>query len=143
MLLRPMTDDECWALLRSQRLCVLSLVDGTNPYAVPVFYGLSGTSVLLGISEGRKTRVLDSNKNVCITVTEVRSDGFWQSAQIIGIAETVTEETARSEAIQALMAHNRSLGGSPAPASGPRPLAGRIVRVDNGTVSGRMKNSQT
>ena len=126
-------------LLRSQRLCVLSLVDGSCPYAVPVFYGLDGTDVLLGISEGRKTRILDANPNVCLTVTEVRSDGFWQSAQIVGIAATVTEEADRQSAIGALMAHNRALGGGPAPASGPRPLVGRIVRLANGVVSGRMK----
>lgn len=136
-----MTEDQCWALLRSQRLCVLSLVDGKDPYAVPVFYGLDGTSVVLGISEGRKTRVLDSNPNVCITVTEVRDDGFWQSAQVVGLAATVTEEVMRSQAIQALMAHNRSVGSNPPPTSSPRPLAGRIIRVDNGQISGRMKNS--
>lgn len=142
MLLRPMTDEECWTLLRSQRLCVLSLVDGSIPYAVPVFYGLDGTDVLLGISEGRKTRVLDTNPSVCITVTEVRTDGFWQSVQIAGVAAMVTEEADRAQAIQALMAHNRSLAGSPVPASAPRPLSGRIVRVKSGTVSGRMKNMQ-
>lgn len=141
MLLRPMTEEECWALLESQRLCVLSVVDGGKPYAVPVFYGLDGTSVVLGISEGRKTRALDENPNACITVTEVRPDGFWRSAQLAGIVVSVAGESARQHAMQALIAHNRRLGGSPAPTGTTRSLAGRIVRIDNGMVSGRAKNS--
>ena len=141
MLLRPMDENECWALLNSQRMCVLAVVDGEEPYAVPVFYGVDGDTLILGLSEGRKTRALDSNQRVSIVVTEVRPDGFWQSAQVTGRALTLTTPESRQRAIAALMAHNRRLGGAARdPESAPRPAPGRLVRIENAVVTGRARS---
>lgn len=142
MLLRPMKEQECWALLENQRLCVLSLVDGSEPYAVPVFYGLDGNSLILGLSEGRKTRAIASNPRVCITVTEVRDDGFWQSAQITGMAAVLIEADERDEAIRILTEHNRRLTRSPMTGKiAPRAAPGQIVRVRAATITGRAKEN--
>lgn len=141
MLLRPMEDSECWSLLESQRLCVLSVVDGDEPYAVPVFYGLAGHSVILGLSEGRKTRALESNSRVCITVTEIRDNGFWQSAQITGLAVVLEDEQERQDAIRMLTAHNRRLNPAATGGAPPRVAPGKIVRIEPKTVSGRAKQT--
>lgn len=148
---REMTATECRALLESQRVCVLSLIDEDEPYAVPLFYGLDGEALVLGLSEGRKTRALDRNPRVCVTITEVRSDGFWQSAQVRGVIRWLASEADREAAIGALMAHNRRLGhvaaGAARDDAGSRGsegvvhravMPGRLARLE-GEVTGRAR----
>ena len=89
-LIVPMADAECRAVLERQRLCVVSVVDNGEPYAVPVFYGYDGATLFLGTSEGRKTRALDANARVYILVTEVGPGDAWRSVAIAGRARTLT-----------------------------------------------------
>lgn len=141
MLLQPMDETECWELLNRQRMCVLAVVDGTEPYAIPVFYGIDENTLVLGLSEGRKTRALDFNPQVSIVVTEVRPDGFWQSAQVTGRARSLTTPESRKRAISALIAHNRRLGGiARDPESVPHPAPGRLIRIENAVITGRVRS---
>jgi nitroimidazol reductase NimA-like FMN-containing flavoprotein (pyridoxamine 5'-phosphate oxidase superfamily) len=137
---RDLDDAECRALLESQRVCVMSLVDGDEPYAVPVFYGLDSEALILGLSEGRKTHVLDKNPRVCVTVFEVRADGFWRSAQVRGLARVLSSDEERAGAIEVLKQHNRRLGHAPPSGVTHRPVApGRLVRVEAAEISGRAR----
>lgn len=137
---REMDSGECRALLEGQRVCVVSLVDVEEPYAVPVFYGLDGDAIVLGLSEGRKTRVMDRNARVCVTVTQVEPDGSWRSVQVRGEARTLTSDTERAAAVEALKAHNRRLGHTPPAGSMHRPVApGRLVRIEHAQTSGRAR----
>jgi len=140
-LLRQMDDAECREVLESQRVCVVSLVDGDEPYAVPVFYGLDTNALVLGLSEGRKTRAMDRNPHVCVTIVETRADGFWRSVQVSGVARSLTSDSDRAAAIEVLKAHNRRLGHAAPAASEHRPVApGRLVRVDATHVTGRARS---
>ena len=94
----PLSDAECRAVLERQRLCVVSVVDDGEPYAVPVFYGFDGRTLYLGVAEGRKTRALDVNARVYIVVTEVGPGDAWRSVAIAGRARTLTTETERQAA---------------------------------------------
>lgn len=146
-----MTAAECRELLEGQRVCVVSLVDAGEPYAVPVFYGLDGDALVLGLSEGRKTRALDRDPRVCVTVTEVRPDGFWRSVQVRGVVRWLTSEMDRVAAIEALVAHNRRLrtpavgasaasGAAATAGAAHRAVApGRLGRVERGEVTGRAR----
>ncbi|HJQ19139.1 MAG TPA: pyridoxamine 5'-phosphate oxidase family protein [Gemmatimonadaceae bacterium] len=137
---REMSGAECRALLESQRVCVVSLVDGEEPYGVPVFYGLGADVLVFGLSEGRKTRVLDGNARVCVTIVDVQPDGMWRSVQVQGRAESLTSDADRAAAIETLKAHNRRLGHAPPSGGGHRPVApGRLVRVATTSVSGRAR----
>lgn len=134
-----LTDAQCREVLARQRMCVLSVVDGAEPYAVPVFYGFDGEDMYLGIAEGRKTRALDANPRVYIMVTEVGPGDAWRSVAIAGCARMLTEDTERQRALDVLIAHNRRFRGrdSAAGASPRRPAGGRVVRIDQPLVTGR------
>jgi nitroimidazol reductase NimA-like FMN-containing flavoprotein (pyridoxamine 5'-phosphate oxidase superfamily) len=130
--------DECRAVLERQRMCVVSVVDGDEPYAVPVFYGFDGETVYLGVAEGRKTRALDANARVYVLVTEVGPGDAWRSVAVAGRARTVTEPEERQRAIDVLVAHNRRVRGEASRGSAaPRRAGGRVLAIEDRTVSGR------
>jgi nitroimidazol reductase NimA-like FMN-containing flavoprotein (pyridoxamine 5'-phosphate oxidase superfamily) len=135
----PLDDAECREVLAHQRMCVVSVIDGAEPYAVPVFYGFDGDDVYLGVAEGRKTRALDTNSRVYIVVTEVGPGDAWRSVAIAGRARMLTESAERQRAIDVLIAHNRRFreprsDGGTAPR---RPVGGRVIRIDQSVVTGR------
>jgi nitroimidazol reductase NimA-like FMN-containing flavoprotein (pyridoxamine 5'-phosphate oxidase superfamily) len=138
-IIETLSEDECRLVLERQRLCVVSVVDGDMPYAVPVFYGYDGVTLYLGTSEGRKTRVLDANSRVYVLITEVGPGDAWRSVAVAGRARTLTSDNERQQAIDVLIAHNRrvrSLAGSPS--GQPRQRSGgRVLRIENPTFSGR------
>src|SRR3954451_13563097 len=117
----PLSDAECRSVLERQRLCVVSVVDGEEAYAVQVFYGFDGQALYLGVAEGRKTRALDVSARVYIVVTEVGPGGAWLSVAIAGRAGTVVEAAERQAAIDVLVAHNRRVRGSAPPRQTPAP----------------------
>lgn len=135
----PLGEAECRAVLERQRLCVVSVVDGAEPYAVPVFYGFDGETLYLGTSEGRKTRALDANSRVYVLVTEVGPGDAWRSVAIAGRARTLTTETERQRAMEVLIAHNRRVRASTGTTSGPprRGGGGRILCIEDAIISGR------
>lgn len=151
--IEPLDDAGCRELLARHRLCTLSMVDGLDPYAVPLYYGFDGETLYLGLAEGRKTAVLDTNGKICINVVEAGGGDRWASVQVTGEAEWLTGE-ARERAVQVLISHNRSVVASARPGSSavaPRQLrvpdavpsrrhaGGRILRVSNPRMSGRTR----
>ena len=137
-IIETMSEGECRTVLERQRLCVVSVVDGEVPYAVPVFYGYDGVTLYLGTSEGRKTRALDSNSRVYVLVTEVGPGDAWRSVAVAGRARTLASDAERQEAIDVLIAHNQRVRHTDVPSSRPRrPAGGRVLRIDDPTITGR------
>ena len=134
-----LSDAECRAVLERQRLCVVSVVDDGEPYAVPVFYGFDGQTLFLGVAEGRKTRALDVSAAVYIVVTEVGPGDAWRSVAIAGRARTLVDAAERQAAIDVLVAHNRRVRSSDPPRDGapPRRTGGRVLRIEDAVVTGR------
>ena len=125
-------------MLRRQRMCVLSIVDGGAPYAVPVYYGWDGRALHLGVAEGRKTRALDADPRVCVVVTETGPGDDWRSVMVVGTARALTDPEERARGVDVLVAHNRRPErGATAPA--PRRSGGRILRIEEATVTGRAR----
>ena len=89
-LIVSLSDAECRLILARQRLCIVSVVDGEEKYAVPVFYGFDGDALYLGVAEGRKTRVLDANARVYILVTEVGPGDAWRSVSVAPSSDAST-----------------------------------------------------
>jgi nitroimidazol reductase NimA-like FMN-containing flavoprotein (pyridoxamine 5'-phosphate oxidase superfamily) len=146
----PLDSAECRDVLATQRLCVVAMVDGEEPYAVPVYYGFDGETMYLGVAEGRKTAVLDRNPRVCITVSEPGARDSWRSVMVAGVARTITEPEERARAIEVMMRHNRRddrVAPPPAPtstsgsASAPaqRHGRGRMMVVERATITGRAR----
>ena len=134
-----LTDAQCREVLARQRMCVVSVVDGAEPYAVPVFYGFDGDDLYLGVAEGRKTQALDANSRVYIVVTEVGPGDAWRSVAVAGSARTLTDGAERQRGIDVLMAHNRRFREARGEGAAPprRPGGGRVLRIDQPLVSGR------
>lgn len=148
--LRPIVSldaDECRDVLAKHRLCVLAMVDGEEPYAVPVYYGFDGDTMYLGVAEGRKTEVLDRNPRVCVTVSEPGAWDSWRSVLVAGVARSISEPDERARAIDVMMKHNRRpdrVGAPAAPAeptstSAPRHGRGRMLVVERATITGRAR----
>ena len=135
-----LTEAQCRKVLAGQRMCVVSVVDGDEPYAVPVFYGFDGDALYLGVAEGRKTRVLDTNPRVYVIVTDVGPGDRWRSVGIAGRARTLSAPEERQRGIEVLIAHNARLR-RPDPdrpnASPRRPGSGRILCIEDGIITGR------
>jgi nitroimidazol reductase NimA-like FMN-containing flavoprotein (pyridoxamine 5'-phosphate oxidase superfamily) len=135
----PLSDLQCREVLARQRMCVVSVVDGAEPYAVPVFYGFDGDDLYLGVAEGRKTRALDANSRVYIVVTEVGPGDAWRSVAIAGCARTLTDGVERQRGIDVLIAHNRRFREARGEGAAPprRPSGGRVLWIDQPVVTGR------
>lgn len=133
---------ECHEIIVQQRMCVIAMVDGGAPYAVPVYYGFDGATLYLGVAEGRKTRALDLDPRVHITITETGDGDRWRSVAIAGRATTLSEGPDRARGIEVLIAHNRrpermaALGDAPPP---QRRRGGRILRIDEAVITGRAR----
>lgn len=135
-----LTDAQCREVLAGQRLCIMSLVDGDEPYSVPVFYGFDGESLYLGVAEGRKTRVLDANPRVYVVVTNVGPGDRWRSVAIAGRARTLSAPEERQRGIEVLIAHNARVRQPDPDRPNPslrRPGSGRILCIENATITGR------
>lgn len=150
--LRPIValdDAECRDVLAKQRLCVLAMVDGDEPYAVPVYYGFDGETMYLGVAEGRKTSVLDRNPRVCVTVSEPGPRDSWRSVLVAGVARAITDADERARAIEVMMRHNRrddraapapsSSTSAPQASSAARHGRGRMLIVERATITGRAR----
>ena len=145
--LRPIValdDAECRDVLAKQRLCVLAMVDGDAPYAVPVYYGVDGDTMYLGVAEGRKTAVLDRNPRVCVTVSEPGARDSWRSVLVAGIARVISDADERARAIGVMMRHNRRddrVTPAPAPAasSAARHGRGRMLVIEQAIITGRAR----
>lgn len=61
-------------------------VDGLT-YVVPVIYAYDGDSFYVASVEGRKTRMMRENPNVCLEIDEYDGAGSWQSAIVQGVYE--------------------------------------------------------
>ena len=79
---REITDrSEIDALIRSQKLMHLALVDGDRPFLVPVFYAFDGAALYFhSASAGTKIEILKRNQNVCFEI------GDWQGIIESGVA---------------------------------------------------------
>lgn len=133
---------ECHAVLARNRMCVLAVTDAGEPYAVPVYYGYDGTTLYLGLAEGRKTALLERNPRVCVVVAEPGAGDAWCSVMVAGEAVELRDAATRAHGMQVLSDHNRRAGyvppaGRAAPAR--RPAGGRIVRIAEPTITGRAR----
>jgi nitroimidazol reductase NimA-like FMN-containing flavoprotein (pyridoxamine 5'-phosphate oxidase superfamily) len=85
----------CWG--------VLSLVNGTEPYAVPVIYGYDGTDFVFANGPGRKVEIIDANPRVCLVITEAEEAGKrWRSVVVKGHIEWIDQLTGKLSAFNLL-----------------------------------------
>lgn len=138
--------EACRQVLSRNRLCTMSMVDGTEPYAVPLFYGFDGETIYLGLAEGRKTAVLDRNPVICLVVVETGALDEWVSVQATGPSAFLASDQ-RDSGIRVLMEHNQRIRSITAPTGDAvvpspatrRPGGGRILCLRDPILSGRIR----
>jgi nitroimidazol reductase NimA-like FMN-containing flavoprotein (pyridoxamine 5'-phosphate oxidase superfamily) len=107
--MQALSDDEIDDLLTRCGVGVLSLFDGTYPYAIPMSFGYDGSEPIFSIQLGtgaqsHKQECIDDGSPVCFTVYDEPKPGTWESAVITGsLAELPAED---SEAAFAALAAN-------------------------------------
>lgn len=125
------------AFLEEEWWGVLSTSADGRPYAVPVVYGFDGDGFWIVSREGRKTRNLERNPAVCLSVSRVAGDGSaWASVVVTGTGRLVDGVRARLAALRALRRQCGRLG-RPRPADAARMAGTRVIRIEPEEITGR------
>jgi nitroimidazol reductase NimA-like FMN-containing flavoprotein (pyridoxamine 5'-phosphate oxidase superfamily) len=103
-MIKRLSDDEAWALLRAGRLARLGCIADDAPYVVPVNYAADGTCVLVHTLPGRKLAAMRANPRVCLQVDDIEDQYHWQSVLAHGRFEEIKDGVARARAISLLLA---------------------------------------
>jgi len=104
------------AIIRSAQVCRLAMIDGTEPYLVPLSFGYDGRAIYFhSATEGRKVEALRRNARVCFEIdTGVElirgaSSCQWgmRYASVIGYGDAVfiSDAEAKRRALALIMAH--------------------------------------
>lgn len=86
-------------MLIRQGVGILAMIDGEQPYAIPMSFGYDADQAVFpmqwgGGYDGRKNQAIESNQNVCLTVYEqdTEEEAVWRSIIITGDLHEVSEE---------------------------------------------------
>lgn len=133
------------SILNSGEIIRLAMIDGEEPYLVPMSYGYKGGAIYLHCArDGRKVRALHSSRRVCFEVTcdteivkKAESCGWtYNFRSVIGSADVVfVEEPAEKLlGLSAIMEHYGSSDHSFSDAAVEKTL---VIRLDIDEVSGK------
>ena len=97
--MRELDRAEIDQMLVRRGIGVLAMVDGKQPYAIPISFGYDSSQMVFPMQWGdwddsRKNRAIESNPNVCLTVYEQDADTqeVWRSVVITGEIYEIEEE---------------------------------------------------
>ncbi|MBN2555889.1 MAG: pyridoxamine 5'-phosphate oxidase family protein [Anaerolineales bacterium] len=107
--------EEICAVLRRGSICHLGLVDGDEPYVVPVSYGFDGDALYFhSAGEGRKIDTIRTHPQVCFEITAEWSlqpaetacswGASYESVIGWGTAALITDPAAKRAALTIIMA---------------------------------------
>lgn len=109
--MRRLDRDEIDEILVRRGIGVLAMVDDERPYAIPMSFGYDAERTVFpmqwgGGRQSRKSRVIESNPNVCLTVYEQGDDdeAVWRSVVITGELYEIADDE-REQAYASLAAN--------------------------------------
>lgn len=82
--------------------------DGT-PYVIPIHYMYAPPHLYFYTTDGKKTRIIKKNPQVCLQVEEVIDRENWRSVVINGRAEEVITQKEKEDVITSLRRSNPTL----------------------------------
>jgi nitroimidazol reductase NimA-like FMN-containing flavoprotein (pyridoxamine 5'-phosphate oxidase superfamily) len=102
--LPKMTKEEMWRLIRRQRLCRIAFKGTAYPYMAPFQYVVLDGSLYFHFTDyGKKMRLLESDKRVCVEIEEYKEDLSEYSFIVLrGNLKVVTDLQERAKAIKKL-----------------------------------------
>lgn len=121
MLVKELTNSECFAILTKNSLGRLATARNDQPYIVPFHFVFDGHSVLYAFSTlGQKIQWMRLNPLVCVEVEEAIDESEWTSLVIFGRYEELPDkfefEADRNRAHELISSH--PMWWQPAIASG-------------------------
>lgn len=136
------------AILRRATICRLALVDGDQPYLVPMSFGFAGGALYLhSAATGRKIDILRRNDRVCFEVEAdvalVRGETAcawsfnYRSVIGFGRARFVDDAAERRRGLDAIMRQYGSTG----PQDYAEPVLARtlVIRIDIERITGKQR----
>jgi nitroimidazol reductase NimA-like FMN-containing flavoprotein (pyridoxamine 5'-phosphate oxidase superfamily) len=97
---RHLNGPECRALLARNYLAIVATVGEGQPYATPLIYGYQNDQLFFVTGTGRKTRNMDEQPLVCVTVIETEEHAKkWQSVIAYGNVSWLTDEDSVTHAL--------------------------------------------
>ena len=102
--LPKMTKQEMWKLIRRQRLCRIAFKGADYPYMAPFQYVvLDGVLYFHFTDYGKKMKLIENDKHVCVEIEEYREDLSEYSFIVLrGILKVVTDQKERTQALNKL-----------------------------------------
>jgi nitroimidazol reductase NimA-like FMN-containing flavoprotein (pyridoxamine 5'-phosphate oxidase superfamily) len=111
--MRELEPEEIDEMLTRNGVGILALVDGSQPYTIPMSFGYDGDEMTFPMQwgrgyDGRKERCVESNTNACFTVYEQdpESSEIWRSIVVTGELYEISEQN-REQAFMTLAANGR------------------------------------
>ena len=103
-MIKRMSDDAAWALLRAGCLARLGCIADDSPYVVPINYAADGASVLVHTLPGRKLEAMRANPRVCLQVDDITDQYRWRSVLAYGTFVEIKNGAERARALGHLLA---------------------------------------
>ena len=102
--LPKMTKQEMWKLIRRQRLCRIAFKGAKYPYMAPFQYVvLDGPLNFHFTDYGKKMKLIESDKHVCVEIEEYKEDLSEYSFIVLrGTLKVVTDQRERLRALKKL-----------------------------------------
>ena len=102
--LPKMTKQEMWKLIRRQRLCRIAFKGTKHPYMAPFQYVvLNGVLYFHFTDYGKKMKLIENDKNVCVEIEEYKEDLSEYSFIVLrGTLKVVTDQEERVRALKRL-----------------------------------------
>ena len=102
--LPKMTKQEMWKLIRRQRLCRIAFKGARHPYIAPFQYVvLDGVLYFHFTDYGKKMKLIEKDKHVCVEIEEYREDLSEYSFIVLrGTLKVVNDPNERAKILQKL-----------------------------------------
>ena len=102
--LPKMTKQEMWELIRRQRLCRIAFKGAEYPYMAPFQYIVLGGLLYFHFTDyGKKMKLIENDKNVCVEIEEYEEDLSEYSFIVLrGTLQVVTDQHERDKALKKL-----------------------------------------
>jgi nitroimidazol reductase NimA-like FMN-containing flavoprotein (pyridoxamine 5'-phosphate oxidase superfamily) len=102
--LPKMTKQEMWKRIRRQRLCRIAFKGDDYPYMAPFQYAVMDDTLYFHFTDyGKKMKLLDKDKRICVEIEEYREDLSEYSFIVLrGSLKVVTDPQERAKALQKL-----------------------------------------
>jgi len=91
MIVNPISDEECSAILRRASIGRLACARDNEPYVVPIYLAYEAGYAYVFSTFGQKIRWMRANPKVCLEIDEIASESEWAAVIVNGRYEELVE----------------------------------------------------